>query len=128
MDQSIQYTPLKEDEVLEQGQGPLMSGTVVHNGLVYLSGKGARGVKDIREAAKQVLDRIEADLAEAGSSIHRVLKVTVFLDDLNDFSAMNEMYRGRFGENPPVRSTVATYAGIPGDSIIEIDCIAALNE
>jgi 2-iminobutanoate/2-iminopropanoate deaminase len=72
------------------------------------------------------LDAIERDLLSVGSSMEKALKVTVFLDDLNDFAAMNEAYRGRFGGSPPVRSTVACYGGIPGDSIVEIDCIAAL--
>lgn len=126
MNQSIEHIPASDDHDSEQG--PLMSGTVIHNGLVYLSGKGARGVRDIRTATSQVLDRIEEDLKAAGSSMERVLKVTVYLDDLNDFQMMNESYRGRFGEDPPVRSTVACYGGIPGDSIIEIDCIAATDE
>lgn len=126
MNHSIEHIPASDDRDLEQG--PLMSGTVIHNGLVYLSGKGARGVRDIRTATSQVLDRIEEDLKAAGSSMERVLKATVYLDDLNDFQAMNESYRGRFGDNPPVRSTVACYGGIPGDSIIEIDCIAATDE
>ncbi|MEX2574706.1 MAG: RidA family protein [Balneolaceae bacterium] len=126
MDQSIKHFPDREET--EQDQQPLMSGTVVHNGLVYISGKGARGERNIHKATAICLDSIESGLKEAGSVMERALKVTVFLDDLNDYSAMNEAYRGRFGENPPVRTTVACYGGIPGDSIIEIDCIAALNE
>jgi enamine deaminase RidA (YjgF/YER057c/UK114 family) len=46
---------------------------------------------------------------------------------LNDYAAMNEVFRGRFGEKPPVRTTVAAYGGIPGDSLVEMDCIAALD-
>src|SRR5690554_6426949 len=111
-----------------QGRQPLMSGAVVHNGTVYVSGKGARGERDIRKATTICLDSIERDLNNAGSSMNSALKVTVFLDDLRDFSGMNEAYRGRFGDNPPVRSTVACYGGIPGDSIVEIDCIAAIEE
>lgn len=127
MDNSIKTFPNTE-ETVEQDSQPLMSGVVVHNGLVYVSGKGARGERDIREATKICLDSVEQDLVNSGSSMERALKVTVFLDDLNDYSGMNEAYRGRFGDNPPVRSTVACYGGIPGDSIVEIDCIAALND
>jgi 2-iminobutanoate/2-iminopropanoate deaminase len=105
---------------------PILSGVKVHNGVVYVAGKGARGERDIREATRICLDAIERDLVSVGSSMEKALKVTVFLDDLNDFAAMNEAYRGRFGGSPPVRSTVACYGGIPGDSIVEIDCIAAL--
>ena len=57
----------------------------------------------------------------------KVLKVNVYLHDLVDYKAMNEAYRGRFGDSPPVRTTVATYGGVPGDSLVEIDCIAALD-
>lgn len=126
MAESIRRLPNTEEES-DQQQGPLMSGVVVHNGLVYVSGKGARGERDIRRATTVALDLIERDLNRVGSSMNKALKVTVFLDDLNDFRAMNEAYRGRFGDEPPVRSTVACYGGIPGDSIIEIDCIAALD-
>lgn len=126
MDNSIKKYPNKEEKNV-QGRQPLLSGAVVHGGLVYVAGKGARGERDIRKATTQVLDSIEEELINAGSSMEKALKVTVFLDDLKEFSAMNEAYRGRFGDEPPVRSTVATYGGIPGDSIIEIDCIAALD-
>lgn len=55
----------------------------------------------------------------------KVLKATVFLTDLEDFKGMNEVYKGRFGKKPPARSTVAVAkGGIPGKSILEIDCIA----
>lgn len=106
---------------------PLFSGYVVHEGLVYVSGKGAHGETDIRRATTIVLDAIERDLVRAGSSMNRALKVTVFLDDLSDFQGMNESFRGRFGDRPPVRSTVACKNGIPGNSIVEIDCIAAIE-
>jgi len=126
MDNSIKKIPNKEEEIV-QDRPPLLSGAAIHGGLVYVAGKGARGERDIRKATTQVLDSIEEELKNAGSSMEKALKVTVFLDDLKEFSAMNEAYRGRFGDQPPVRSTVATYGGIPGDSIIEIDCIAALD-
>ena len=56
----------------------------------------------------------------------KVLKVNVYLHDIKDYAAMNEVYRGRFGSRPPVRTTIATYGGIPGSSLVEIDAIAAL--
>lgn len=127
MDKSIKKFANKDEENI-QGGTPLLSSVAVHGGLVYVAGKGARGERDIRKATTQVLDNIEEELKNAGSSMERALKVTVYLDDLKEYSAMNEAYRGRFGDQPPVRSTVATYGGIPGDSIIEIDCIAALDE
>jgi enamine deaminase RidA (YjgF/YER057c/UK114 family) len=75
---------------------------------------------------KAVLDKIEEELKKAGSSMDKVLKVNVYLHDLRDYDAMNEAYRGRFGDNPPVRTTVACYGGSPGGSLFEIDCIAVV--
>ena len=103
---------------------PLFSGHTIHNGLVFIAGKGYHEEGDIRVHTKAVLDSVEAELIKAGSSMDKVLKVNVYLADLNDYQAMNETYRGRFGGKPPVRTTVATYGGVPGDSLVEIDCIA----
>jgi enamine deaminase RidA (YjgF/YER057c/UK114 family) len=74
---------------------------------------------------KSVLDQLEAELKKAGSSMEKVLKVNVYLADLRDYDAMNDVFRGRFGPNPPVRTTIAAYGGVPGNSLVEIDCIAA---
>ena len=106
---------------------PLFSSHVVHGGLVYVAGKGAHYEGDIKAHTDTVLKKIEEELKKAGSSMEQVLKVNVYLADLADYHAMNEVFRGRFGKNPPVRTTVATYGGVPGDSLVEIDCIAALD-
>jgi 2-iminobutanoate/2-iminopropanoate deaminase len=71
-----------------------------------------------------VLDEIEQNLKSAGSSMDKVLKVSVFLNDLKDYAGMNEAYKGRFGDTPPVRTTVAPAGGVPGNSLVEIDVIA----
>jgi enamine deaminase RidA (YjgF/YER057c/UK114 family) len=107
---------------------PLFSSVVVHNGLVYLAGKGAHFEGDIKAHTDHVLSELEKELEEAGSSMEQVIKVTVYLHDLDDYDAMNEVFRGRFGDSPPVRSTVACYGGVPGDSLVEMDCIAALDD
>ncbi len=107
-------------------QAPLFSGAKVHGGLVYVAGKGYHEEGDIRVHTKHVLDALESELKKAGSSMDKVLKVNVYLHDLQDYAAMNEVYRGRFGANPPVRTTVACYGGIPGRSLVEMDCIAAV--
>lgn len=107
-------------------QAPLFSGAKVHGGLVYIAGKGYHEAGDIKVHTKGVLDSLEAELKKAGSSMDKVLKVNVYLHDLEDYAGMNEIYRGRFGPNPPVRTTIAAYGGIPGKSLVEIDCIAAL--
>lgn len=108
-------------------QVPLFSGSQTYGGLVYIAGKGAHFEGDIKAHTKHVLDEVERELVKAGSSMDRVLKVNVYLHDLNDYKGMNETYRGRFGDNPPVRTTIAPYGGVPGNSLVEIDCIAALN-
>ncbi|HEY8938020.1 MAG TPA: RidA family protein [Cyclobacteriaceae bacterium] len=103
---------------------PLFSGSTKLGNLVFVAGKGAHFEGDITAHTKHVLDELEKELIKAGSSMQKVLKVSVFLHDLNDYKAMNEAYKGRFGDKPPVRTTVAVYGGVPGDSLVEMDCIA----
>ncbi len=114
-------------EVITFQQKPLFSSAVAHGNTLYIAGKGAHFDGDITAHTKHVLDELEKALVKNGSSMDKVLKVNVYLHDLVDYKAMNEAYRGRFGDNPPVRTTVATYGGVPGDSLVEIDCIAALD-
>lgn len=105
---------------------PLFSGHTKHNGLVYIAGKGAHEAPfEIKAHTEIVLKELEKELIKAGSSMDKVLKVTVFLNDIADYKGMNEVYKGRFGNNPPVRTTVAVAkGGVPGDSLVEMDCIA----
>ncbi|MCE6989459.1 RidA family protein [Dyadobacter sp. CY323] len=103
---------------------PLFSGHTKFNNMVFVAGKGAHFEGDITAHTKHVLDELEKELIKAGSSMEKVLKCSVFLHDLNDYKAMNEAYKGRFGSKPPCRTTVAVYGGVPGDSLVEIDCIA----
>jgi enamine deaminase RidA (YjgF/YER057c/UK114 family) len=114
-------------EVIMDQQVPLFSSAVKHGNTLYIAGKGAHFEGDITAHTKHVLDELQKALEANGSSMDKVLKVNVYLHDLADYKAMNEAYRGRFGDNPPVRTTVATYGGVPGDSLVEIDCIAALD-
>ena len=74
-----------------------------------------------------LLKELEKELIKAGSSMEKVLKVNVYLADLGDYKQMNEVFKGRFGPKPPVRTTVATYGGVPGNSLVEMDCIAIAN-
>ncbi len=103
---------------------PLFSGGVSYGNLLFIAGKGAHFKGDIKDHTKHVLDEVEKELVNAGSSIDKVLKCNVYLNDLKDYQAMNEVFRGRFGEEPPVRTTIAAAGGIPGDSLVEIDVIA----
>ena len=105
-------------------QTPLFSSAVSYGNLLSIAGKGAHFKGDIRAHTKHVLDEIEKELINAGSSMEKVLKCNVYLHSLDDYQAMNEVFRGRFGPEPPVRTTVACAGGIPGDSLVEIDVIA----
>lgn len=103
---------------------PMFSGWVTYGNLVFIAGKGEHTPGDITAHTTAVLNTLEAELKKAGSSMEKVLKVNVYLHDLRDYDAMNAVFRGRFGSNPPVRTTIAAYGGIPGGSLVEIDCIA----
>lgn len=102
---------------------PLFSGAVSYGNLLFVAGKGAHYSGDIKAHTKTVLDEIEKELVNAGSSMNKVLKVTVFLAKGEDYAAMNEAFLGRFGSEPPVRTTVAA-AWVPGDSLVEMDVVA----
>ena len=103
---------------------PLFNGAVSFGNLLFIAGKGAHFPGDIAAHTKHVLDEIEKELTNAGSSMDKVLKVNVYLNDIKDYAGMNEIYQGRFGAEPPVRTTIAPMGGVPGNSLVEIDCIA----
>jgi 2-iminobutanoate/2-iminopropanoate deaminase len=103
---------------------PLFNGAVSYGNLLFIAGKGAHFEGDIKAHTKHVLDEIQKELESAGSSMNKVLKCNVYLNDLKDYAAMNETFKGRFGEEPPVRTTIAAAGGIPGNSLVEIDVIA----
>jgi 2-iminobutanoate/2-iminopropanoate deaminase len=103
---------------------PLFSGIVQYGNLIFIAGIGAHFEGDIKAHTKHVLDEIQQRLESVGSSMEKVLKVNVYLNDLKDYAGMNEVFLGRFGPEPGVRTTVAPAGGIPGNSLVEIDCIA----
>jgi 2-iminobutanoate/2-iminopropanoate deaminase len=102
---------------------PLFSPAVAYGNLLFLSGIGAHFQGDIKAHTKHVLDEIQQKLESSGSSMDKVLKCQVYLVDGKDYQAMNEVFQGRFGAEPPVRTTIAA-AWIPGNSLVEIDVIA----
>lgn len=112
--------------VADDQQVPLFSGATKFNGLVFIAGKGAHVEPfEIKAHTEIVLKELEKELIAAGSSMEKVLKVSVFLNDIADYDGMNEVYKGRFGAKPPVRTTVAVAkGGVPGKSLVEMDCIA----
>jgi enamine deaminase RidA (YjgF/YER057c/UK114 family) len=105
---------------------PLFSGATTLGNMVFIAGKGAHTEPfEIKAHTEIVLKELEKELIKAGSSMEKVLKVSVFLNDIADYKGMNEVYKGRFGKKPPVRTTVAVAkGGVPGDSLVEMDCIA----
>lgn len=115
-------------EIFRDQDIPLFSGAVKHGNTLYIAGKGAHVEPfEIKAHTEIVLQELQKELERNGSSMEQVLKVNVYLADLADYHGMNEVFRGRFGKNPPVRTTVATYGGVPGKSLVEMDCIAAVD-
>jgi 2-iminobutanoate/2-iminopropanoate deaminase len=101
------------------------------NGMVFCSGQipidpatGQFVSEDVAAQTEQVLKNLDAVLRAAGSSLGSVVKTTVFLADMNDFAAMNEVYGKFFSDNKPARATVQA-ARLPRDAKVEIECIAA---
>ena len=81
------------------------------------------GAGDVRAQAKRVMQNLEAVLKAGGASFAQVVKTTIFLQDLADFGAVNEVYGSFFKEAPPARATVQV-AGLPKGALVEIDAIA----
>jgi 2-iminobutanoate/2-iminopropanoate deaminase len=123
-------------EVVSTGRGPKPIGpysrAIKANGFVFVSGQIALDPQsgelvsgDIRQQTQQVLENVKAILEAAGVSFHHVVKSTVFLKNMNDFAAMNEVYARYFASAPPARSAVEV-ARLPKDALVEIEIIAAL--
>jgi 2-iminobutanoate/2-iminopropanoate deaminase len=115
-------------------QGAPYSQAVRANGFVFVAGQlgfvpGGDGPVDGGAGAQtaQALANLERILLAAGSSLARVVKTTVFLQDLGDFAAMNEVYAARFPADPPARSTVEV-ARLPSGALVEIEAIALAGE
>lgn len=85
------------------------------------------GAGDVRAQAERVLQNLGAVLAAAGASFAQVVKTTIYLADLQDFGAVNEVYGRYFPQDPPARATVQA-AGLPKGALVEIDAIASLGD
>ncbi|MDD7346136.1 RidA family protein [Helicobacter sp.] len=107
------------------------SQAIVHNGLVYTSGQialnpqGIMNEGDIQAQTTQVFENLKAILEQAGSSLQKVIKTSVFLSDMENFGAMNAVYATCFGDHKPARSTIAVKT-LPKNALVEIECIAAI--
>jgi 2-iminobutanoate/2-iminopropanoate deaminase len=110
----------------------IYSQAILADGFVFVAGQGAVNPQtndlelgDIRSETRRTLENIRAILEAAGSSLRDVVRVGVFLADINDFAALNEVYREFFPEDPPARTTVG--AQLPKIKV-EIDCVARLHK
>ena len=113
-------------------QGAPYSQAIKANGFVFVSGQlalkpGSKELEggDATSQTEQVFANLRAILEQAGSSLDRLVKTTVFLQDLGDFAAMNEVYAKHVGERPPARSTVEV-AKLPSGALVEIEAIAVV--
>lgn len=111
--------------------GPYAQGIIVNNmfyssGQIPLTPQGELIEGDIVDQTHQVFANIKAVLAEAGTSLDQVVKTTVFMKDMNDFVAMNEVYASYFGDHKPARSAVEV-ARLPKDVQVEIEVIALVK-
>jgi 2-iminobutanoate/2-iminopropanoate deaminase len=111
--------------------GPYSQGIIAH-GFVFTAGQVPFDPQsmqlvegDIAVQTEQVMKNLGAILREAGADLSTVVKTTVFLRDMNDFVAMNEVYARHFGEHKPARSTVQV-ARLPRDVAVEIEAVAVL--
>lgn len=112
--------------------GPYSQANVI-NGMIFCAGQialvpGTRNLAEggIEEQTRRALTNLQAVLQAAGASFDNVVKTTVFLKDLEDFSMMNSVYSTFFVNNPPARSTIQV-ARLPFDALVEIECIAVLG-
>ncbi|MEQ9310862.1 MAG: RidA family protein [Balneolaceae bacterium] len=106
------------------------SQAIIHNGLVYCSGQIPLDPEtmnivgeDAATQAKQVMKNLSEVLKEAGSSFSKVIKCSIFLDTMDDFGKVNEVYGSFFDTAPPARETVAVQT-LPKEVLVEISCIA----
>ena len=120
-------------EVISTGKGPKAIGpysqAIKANGFIHTAGQvpfdPATGLiveGDIAAQTARVLENLKAIVESAGSSLENAVKATVYLKDMNDFTAMNEVYGRYFAKNPPARSTVEV-ARLPRDARVEIDLV-----
>lgn len=104
-------------------QGMKIGDFIFTSGQIPINPESGELVTDIKKATRQSLENLKGVLEAAGSSLDKVVKVSVFVKDMNDFALVNEIYAEYFNENPPARSCVEV-ARLPKDAVIEIEAIA----
>ena len=125
---------MKDVVLTDKGPKPIgpYSQAIKSGGFLFASGQVALDPRtnefaagDIRQQTERVLENIKGILEAGGVNLHHIVKTTVFLKDMNDFAAMNEVYGKYFTSAPPARSTVQV-ARLPKDALVEIEVVAAL--
>ncbi len=125
---------MKNIVLTERGPKPIgpYSQAIKSNGFLFVSGQIALDPKtgefagvDVRQQTERVMENLKGILEAGGASFGHVVKTTVFLKDMNDFAAMNEIYAKSFPAAPPARSTVQV-SRLPKDALVEIEVVAVL--
>jgi len=108
----------------------MITALITHNGLLYIAGQGANsngpvGKDDIDSHVTKVMENVKGLVETGGGTMDSILQLTVYLANLSDYDAMNKIFKTYFPNGGPARTTVAV-AGLPGQSLVEINCIAAI--
>ena len=125
MQKEIISTPNAPAAIGPYSQGINIGDMVFTSGQLPVNPATGEAVTEIKAATKQSLENVKAVLEQAGSSLDKVVKVVVFIKDMNDFAQVNEVYGQYFTENAPARSCVEV-ARLPKDCVVEIEAIASL--
>ena len=125
---------MKDIVLTDRGPKPIgpYSQAIKANGFLYVSGQVPLDPKtgefvggDIRQQTERVMENLRGICEAAGSNLHHAVKTTVFLKEITDFAAMNEVYARYFPTAPPARTTIQA-AGLPKNALLEIDLVALL--
>ena len=108
----------------------MITSLIVHNGLIYISGQGANDAgavkqSDIESHTRKVRENVKKLVEAGGGTMDSILQLTVYLAKLDDYDVMNKVFKTYFPHGGPARTTIAV-AGVPGHSLLEINCIAAV--
>jgi 2-iminobutanoate/2-iminopropanoate deaminase len=106
---------------------------IIHNGVLYIAGQGAHShdpegkfAMDIETHTKKVMDNVKTLVETGGGTMDSILQLTVYLTKIDDYDGMNKVFKTYFPNGGPARTTVAV-AALPGNSLVEINCIAAVT-
>lgn len=122
---TVVQTPNAPAAIGPYSQAMIVNGMVFTSGQIALTPAGEMLNGDVKVQCTQVLANLKAVLEAAGSSLDKVVKTTIFLDNMDDFGAVNELYGEAFGDHKPARSTVAAKT-LPKNALVEIEAIATI--